>query len=484
MNAINYRVIAAVAALAAAAGVAGPARAADPPPLPLDQALRKAAPGILKEMHARKGVTNVAVLKFLAARGDGEARDDLGAINRSLADRLEVALVLAQPDDDDLHVLMHASDAIAAAPKGTRARLTHLTPEGRENFFNSGLEFEPSWGDGKVAADAFLTGTARLSPDLKIMTVTVQLFDREHAKDDLKEVGKFTAFADARTLAESGVSFARRRGSDDDPDDARPAADTIVASNLPVYPRPDAKPDEQKKDWDQVLNDSPVRLRVYYAKDREHPKEDELATIRDGAVPTPEPGQHVVFRLKNTDAKYTYGVVLRVNGENTIEREQLASSRDSYKWVLDPGDEITVAGFQKGDKQAEEFSVAPVETSKQNAVRYGESAGTISMIVYRAAVKDDAKDDVLVRKDDDRDVALKSLTRGNLAVTAARPGDLKALKGELEKDSKALADPKNTTRNCRGLLEPGVLIGSEVQKVPFQSLPEPATAVVVRYFKP
>src|SRR5260370_33767414 len=122
MIAINYRVIGAAAVLPAAAGAA---RAADP--LPLDKALRQAAPAVLRELHARKGVTNVGVLKSLAARGDGDPRDDLGAINRSLADRLEVALVLAQEDGDDLHVLMHASDAVAAAPKATRARLTHLT---------------------------------------------------------------------------------------------------------------------------------------------------------------------------------------------------------------------------------------------------------------------------------------------------------------------------------------------------------------------
>ena len=114
---------AAVPAVLALALAAAGARADDA--VSIDRALKKQAPAIKKDLLDH-GYRTVGVLKFLAASSAGKPRDDLGALNRTLADRLEVALVLSldADDEDKLSVLTHASDAVA---KSGNKGLDHLT---------------------------------------------------------------------------------------------------------------------------------------------------------------------------------------------------------------------------------------------------------------------------------------------------------------------------------------------------------------------
>src|SRR3954454_19625901 len=147
-----------VAALAALALLAGSAGAAGPEAL--DNALRGRAPEIVKRLH-QSGYKDVGVLKFLVARGDGKLSDNVGLLNRSVANRLEVALVLSLDDDDTLGVITRASDAVVAS--GNK-RASHLNPKRRHEFFKIGpTYFRLAWGDDEqVRPDAFLTGEVRL----------------------------------------------------------------------------------------------------------------------------------------------------------------------------------------------------------------------------------------------------------------------------------------------------------------------------------
>src|SRR5690348_10758970 len=96
-----------LAVLALSAGGV-PARAAQADNL--DAALRRNAPSIVKYLRA-KGYHEVGVLKFLVARGEGKLSDNVGTLNRSVANRLEVALVLALTDGK-VGIVTHASDAV------------------------------------------------------------------------------------------------------------------------------------------------------------------------------------------------------------------------------------------------------------------------------------------------------------------------------------------------------------------------------------
>src|SRR6478735_7329497 len=65
---------------------------------PLDDALLDKAGSVIDRLK-KKGFTNVGVVKFLVRHGDAEPSDDVGDLNLTLANKLEVALILANTDD-------------------------------------------------------------------------------------------------------------------------------------------------------------------------------------------------------------------------------------------------------------------------------------------------------------------------------------------------------------------------------------------------
>jgi hypothetical protein len=79
-------------------------------------------------------------------------------------------------------------------------------------------------------------------------------------------------------------------------------------------------------------------------------------------VPEPQEGQTVELGLKQDGSKNRYGVVLKVNGENTLEKERLPDLT-CHKWVLDPGyGPWAIRGYQVGDV-LEKFRVASIAES-------------------------------------------------------------------------------------------------------------------------
>jgi hypothetical protein len=441
----------------------------------IDQALRKQAPKVLKYLEAQK-VKNVGVLKFLAGRG-GQTRDDLGALNRTLADRLEVALVLAMTDDEEdrLSVLTRASDVVADAGD---PKLTHLTADGREAFFPAEhpLRFARAWGKAEpVAADAFLTGDAVVANDWRSVKVRIRIFDKKSPRAELKTVVDwFTAASDPRTLTECGVSYAHKKGAKDDEDDTpKKELDNLainISPSLPgAPPAPPEKEKERERDWDELLTNSPVKVDILY--------NDKPVTIKAGAVETPKADDTVTFRLKNTDKNATYGVVLKVNGENTIEHQKLPAL-DCYKWVLEPGVEIVVDGFQKGNEKAQQFKVLPPEASKGDEINYGDNAGVFSLVVFRAAAKEE---DAFVRNEEKRNQEVKAISRGSLISKVDQPPrSLKALQDELT----AEADPTRSHEGQKGLIVAGKLSDSKIEHKDFTPYPREELSLVVRYYKP
>src|SRR5262245_36179904 len=108
MNALTSRfaVVLGGLALAALALTAGPAPAVERDNH--DAAQQKHAPEIIKYLRDHK-YQNVGVLKFLVKQGDA-VPDNAGPLNLSVANRLEVALVLANPDEK-LGIIERASAA-------------------------------------------------------------------------------------------------------------------------------------------------------------------------------------------------------------------------------------------------------------------------------------------------------------------------------------------------------------------------------------
>src|SRR4051812_11835449 len=89
--------------------VAAPAARADDDQL--TAALQEKAPAVLEHVR-KKGFKNVGVLKFLVRQNDGTPRDDAGDLNMSLANKTEVALILANTDER-FGIIDKASDFVA-----------------------------------------------------------------------------------------------------------------------------------------------------------------------------------------------------------------------------------------------------------------------------------------------------------------------------------------------------------------------------------
>ena len=198
--------------------------------------------------------------------------------------------------------------------------------------------------------------------------------------------------------------------------------------------------------------------------------------MNEGAVPTPGPRDKVTFRLKNTDPNTTYGVVMKINGDSTIEHQALPAL-DCYKWVLAPGKKVTVNGFQTSDQKAEEFKVLPPAAAKE--VNYGDNAGVFSLVVFREATPEEQT--AFVRKDEQRNQEVKAISRGSVAAPGAQPPhSLMALQDALTVG----ADPAQSKEGKKGLIVAGQDTDSPVEHKDFVPFPREELSLVVRYYRP
>ncbi|HVS40018.1 MAG TPA: hypothetical protein VMS17_30950 [Gemmataceae bacterium] len=445
--------------------------------LDLDRALKQQAPQVLQYLQKRDD-KNIAVLKFLADYGDGKLRDNVGALNRMMADRLEVALVLAldPAHDQQMCVLTHASDAVEKSRDRT---LNHRTEEGRAAFFPTDLpplRFKRAWvapgEDDTAPADAFVTGEAVVAKDWKTVKIRLQAFDRKDPKD-IHVIGDwFTVAVDPRMLMEMDVSFVHKKGVPDGPDDSASEQAEKVAYLTPSIPgTPPLPPVEEKKQeeaWAEFLRNSPVELKILY--------KGNPIPIHEGAVDTPDKDDVVTFHLRNTDPKTTYGVVLKINGESTIDRQTLPPL-DCYKWILSPGEEITIDGYQGEGDTAKGFKVLAPAASRGQAVNYGDDAGVFSLVVFRAA--DAEGDKAFVLGDEKHNQDVKAVSRGSLVTPGGDqpPQSLKALQDALTPSTLSNAAKK-------GIIVPDKEHPSKVKHVDFTPFPRPEWALEVRYYQP
>src|SRR5579884_631338 len=143
-------------------GPAGPSLAE---PQPLERELLRVAKQAIKHC-SDKGYKNIGVLKFQITKDGKTLSDNVGTLNVFLARRLEVALVLSDNPRNPIGIIDNAT-AVAHRTKGAN----HLSKEGRLKLF--AVSYPLAWGKAEVRPDAFITGIAEISKDLK--TISVQL---------------------------------------------------------------------------------------------------------------------------------------------------------------------------------------------------------------------------------------------------------------------------------------------------------------------
>jgi hypothetical protein len=464
-------------ALAACALLAGAATARAEGPVSLDEAMRRNAPRVLAHLQGKndkkQAYKNVGVLKFLVQGSSGALIDNAGPLNRSLADRLEVALILAN-EDRDLGILSHASESVAASGM----RVSHRIAEQRERFFGiPARAFLRAWGKLSEGPDCFLTGEARFATDLRTITVTIQAFGKDDPQK-LRTVCTFEAATDARTLGEAGLRYLspRPRGLPI-PVIKQLAEDKEQNTNsvLPASTSDQAAAERLAMRLRQDRKDDPVELQVYYGKT--------LVERNAAGVPSPEEGSKVWFKLINHDKEAAYGVVLLVNGENTIFREEQGPPLEMYKWILEPGKSITIEGYQINQEKSEAFKVLTPKESEEMAVHYGKDAGLINLWVFRGIGKDETN---YARYEAPKPAEETRLVAKGMPKLRPNdcPNDLLTLQNQLRKQLQAEDKNEANGPRARGLIVSGEQVKSAVATTPFRAYPVPVKFDTIRYYQP
>ena len=414
-------------------------------PETIDRALAKHASQISLALRTHS-YRNVGVLRFRVKKGDGPISDRVGLLNQSLADRLEIALILANDVRDPIGII-HDASAVAAEIPGANL----LEPAGRRAFFQA--KYPLAWGRSRVSADAFLTGVVLLPADKKTMTVSIEAFD---ARDNpVREVSRFTASTDLPALVEAGESMMVRGGFDND-EIRQPGRASQSRTEHP-------------------LNDpsAPVALDVYYDNVRVPVDLRQNPPI----VREPVEGQRIEFEVfKRRQDAARYGVVLLINGENSIEHER-QSACECTKWLLGPGaSRVRIRGYQTGKGDAEAFRVLSKAESRSQVVRFGQDIGMITLVVFREL---GPAPDGRPRRDqgppiDPHEVNVAAISRASFPVpTPANPA---ALAVQLRASPAGPID--------RGAIAPGDTITAPAREVVVQFERDPVMFATIRYYKP
>jgi len=421
----------------------------------LEQEMLKHAPALMKNLR-EEGYQNVGVLKFRVKKGAADYSDSVGTLNLSLAQRVEMALVLVNDPapDRQLGILQDVS-AVAARLQGA----SHLNPQGRQVLFSA--SYPLAWGNKSAKPDALVTGVAVISPDLREMKVVMGPIDSQSSVPKRERTVAFTVPVESELLSEMGESFLVRGfftgGKINQVDPSKAVASAAkVKSKAEPYPLDDA-------------SEAPVTLEIWYGKS----KVPFNTTSGKAVIRPPQLGEKVSFRIvRNKPGRY--GIVLKVNGENTIFQERLPDHR-CHKWILEPDmDKIDIVGYAvKGEKSAREFKVLTPSESKAYEVYYGADVGTYSLTVY-------GEQDPGAIQEQPRDDNYAALVAG--FYPQEKPDTLVDLQRTLRYEAGGAS--RIATRGLGGLVGAGNKVATEgTRVVPFKANPSPLMSATITYYQ-
>ncbi len=431
----------------------------------LEDGLQQAAKQALQKLRERQ-LHSVGVLKFSIRTGSGPFPTSLGTLNHRLAEKLELALVLANPAQESkaaqqVGVIRNASDTAATIPGAQ-----HVTPEGQSLLFSK--EYPLAWAINRKSAvipDAFIIGVAQVRDDLRAIDIELSLL--ENGKAGLEPFHSQTSPLDLEDLIDSGESFTTRGLFDGGQvNDGSKVVELVAKRSQTIRDETFGKSQPQPAKAHPLAgsNEAPLSLEVWYGNRKQN------IEFRDGAafVHEPSQGEKVMFIVRRTVNETTrYGIVLRVNGENTLYRERLPDSRASI-WIMEPTmKEFSVQGFQLDNGTRQDFRVLSDSESRKRAIDYGRDVGMISFTVFQTG-----NAPVPSFSDDELDLAIQS--------KAKLPTQTASSRGQL---GRSLTDQLLAQDITRGLIVEGEKTNAAVKTTTFQRDPIPVMATSIRYYK-
>jgi hypothetical protein len=453
-------------ALIAAALAAAPARGDN-----LDAALVKHAPEVMAYLRDHE-CQNVGVLKFRVHKGNQPSNFKVGPLNDNLPGRLENALIAANSTSNPVGII-HDASHVAAASRLPR----YDNPAGQHALF--GVKYPLAWGDAMVTPDHFLTGVVTVRPDKKSATVTIEAFGSASPKQE--KVLAFQVATDRALLADLNESFQvksrqlkrKTRNIDLDEDAAEDAASDETWTTGTDGPATSSTTAVRNEPGNRANDPNPIYYEIRYSG-KAQPVTPDPANPGELHVPEPSEGQKVSFYLKTLAPERT-GLVLMVNGKSTLYEED-SDPIHCKAWVLDPGREYEIHGFQQDNNSLKPFRVMSDEESA--AATYSANTGLIQFHIFKSGTPvvylgDPPPDDPPTGEP--MNISLRGLNRAAL-VKAGHTRSLKDLQQAIRKHA-----PK---KRMRGLIIgdteaiEGKIENDEVKNPIFMQ------SICIRYYKP
>jgi len=432
----------------------------------LDAQYQVVAKDTLKKLRAAR-IQTTGVLKFSVGIGDGPIHKSVGSLNLRLAEKLEMALVMANPAQESqagnqVGIVRGASD-VANSIEGAN----HLTLEGRKLLFTKAYPLAWVFRDqSSIIPDSLIVGVAQVHADLRNMNVELQLLTKNDLQ--LQPLATLTVPTDLEDLIDSGESFTTRGMFDDGSvQESRKKVELIVKKSFDIRQETTGKSQPQAARQHPLVpsSNSPIQFEVWYDGQRQ------ALEFRDGAAFMKEPreGQKVSFIVTRNGAdKKRYGVLVRVNGENTLYRERTPDFRASI-WILEPSlAKFSVQGFQLDKGTRQDFRVLSDRESKNRTIDYGRDIGLISIVVYQ-----EQSTSKPILSEDQIDLAVQSQAQLPLKTASSR--------GQL---GKSLFDQLMDQDGTRGLIAEGQSKAAAINTVTFDRDPTPVMATSIRYYAP
>lgn len=447
------------AALGLAFGVAvlalgGRAAAQHKPVGSLEDGMLVLAERVIKELRPLKDADQehliVGVQNFRVKHGKAGAWTENGVVNRQLADRFEVALLLSLARKDNIRVIDQAREAAAKDNREPRPSLADQ--QGRMRFFDVkgyGLAWDPQ--PQPLVPDGFITGEVVLDADSPTMTLSLSYFG-SNGKELPPWKGDVVRAAPP-VLTAAGVSY----------DYARAVGPSMNAAGV-----------KQRKSRD-LLPETPVAIEILYG---DEVQAFDAKASQELQVPQPKLTDPVTIRLRLKDPKDKdkYGVVAMINGENSIYPQQTdpVVLIDNYKWVLDKDRPlVTIPGFQESLKDAKGFKVMPWT----DALKTRDQLGLFTFVVYRelrAGEKQPEEDKTKLTEPGQAIARMVLAPPGNI-----KPKSLETLQEQL-KARHAAPPPEGATRSV-AVLGNGDTLKNAVKEEKFNAYKAQLYSISIRY---
>lgn len=305
------------------------------------------AQAIMRYLRQQK-YRNVGVLRFEVKKGAAPATMAAGQLNSLMATRLENALIYVADLKDPIGVTRGASTVAA-----TRDRAANYhTAAGRQGLFQH--EYPLAWGAQSVKVDAFLTGRVEISEDFSQTKLVIQCFDKKDAT--LREVvPPITMKTDRALLRDMGQTFVitkrslKLKAGDGIIDDEELNDEAILDARNDNKDPGNSDPDNKNPKQPPAGSNNITQIKEYL--DFQILIDGEAAEITphgdQGKIKMPTPDQKITIKL---NAKVKMGVLLRVNGVNTLGEQKDERALTEYSWwILEPNKDYTIRGFYAND---------------------------------------------------------------------------------------------------------------------------------------